>query len=265
MTFILPYIEQNNLFMATNGGKATLASVPEVIATPIKTYCCPSDPASATGVQHIDWNQAPYSYHHSPTTYDYQKQVSLPRGISSYKGCWGQDWTPSVLQTFTDGIARGGPYAGYTDPCQGGDGLHFAINFTKNPPSDPTAATSPSPPVGMNIGRYVKITEITDGTSNTIYAGETRVADNIAASWAHTDDAGASAVFPLICVRPNGEKCGYPYNLGSDAWRFSSYHTGGVNFLFADGSVHFVSSSITHDTLRSLATYNSGELLGPDA
>src|SRR5262249_27018903 len=47
LTFLLPYVEQNNLFMATNSAKATLASVPQVIATPIKTYCCPSDPASA--------------------------------------------------------------------------------------------------------------------------------------------------------------------------------------------------------------------------
>ena len=50
-----------------------------------------------------------------------------------------------------------------------------------------------------------------------------------------------------------------------DQTHFWSLHPGGANFLFADGSVHFISRNISHDTLRSLATYNSGEVLGPDA
>ena len=44
-----------------------------------------------------------------------------------------------------------------------------------------------------------------------------------------------------------------------------SYHPGGVNALFADGSVHFVKSTINGFTWRSLGTPNGGEVISSDA
>jgi prepilin-type processing-associated H-X9-DG protein len=48
-------------------------------------------------------------------------------------------------------------------------------------------------------------------------------------------------------------------------YRFSSGHDNGVNFLYADGSVHFVNLAISTTTLHALATYAGGEVLGNDA
>jgi prepilin-type N-terminal cleavage/methylation domain-containing protein/prepilin-type processing-associated H-X9-DG protein len=42
----------------------------------------------------------------------------------------------------------------------------------------------------------------------------------------------------------------------------SSNHTGGVNVAFGDGSVHFIQSSIDLTTWRALGTRNRGEILG---
>lgn len=42
---------------------------------------------------------------------------------------------------------------------------------------------------------------------------------------------------------------------------FSSYHTGGAQFAFADGSVHFLSLGINERLLRQLANRADGELL----
>src|SRR5262249_48737954 len=238
------------------------------------------------GVRYIDWTAAPNSYHHACTTYDRVNGVSLKHGVTSYFGCWGQSVSASALTDSALGGANfdshaygnvvGGPAPNppQSDWCNAGDGLHFAINYVKDPPNVSNAG--PWPPyvhhsgpanqaMGENIGRHIKISEITDGTSNTFWAGERRWQDNINAAWCHTHDGGATAAFALNCRRANGEDCGYPFNFGSDAWRFSSAHTGGVNFVYADGSVHFVNKNISRSTYRALATYNGGEVVGSDA
>lgn len=279
LTFILPYIEMEPLYKALDPLNSTHSDRASLIATPISVFLCPSDAdpwGIDVGVRYVDWTKAPNSYHHACTTYDRINSKSLPHGITSYFGCWGQSVSAGVL---TDGIiganfdsaaagaVRGGPWMTnppHSDWCNAGDGLHFAINHTKDPPGVPHSGPAKQA-MGMNLGHFIKLVEITDGTSNTIWAGERRAADNINAAWCHTDDGGATAAFDLNCKRPNGDRCGYPFNFGSDAWRFSSSHGNGVNFVFADGSVRFLTKNISRTTYRALATYNSADLIGQDA
>jgi prepilin-type N-terminal cleavage/methylation domain-containing protein/prepilin-type processing-associated H-X9-DG protein len=260
MFFILPYVEQDNLYRQVDPNVHALVDKPDVIKTPIKTYMCPSDPATSNPIVFVDWQNntsthhnparftIPLPTHHAPTSYSRAQGKSFPIAFTSYRGCWGQNWFPGSPWT---NPAAGGPYFGdpvnQFDGCNCGDGIHFAQNNTKN----------------LSVGRFTRITDITDGTSNTFYAGEERVADNVQDMWAHTDDAGANCVFDPVCIDPRtGGECGIT---STPAYHFSSYHTGGLNFVFADGSVKFVSNQISRATWRALATYNGGEILGPDA
>ena len=43
---------------------------------------------------------------------------------------------------------------------------------------------------------------------------------------------------------------------------FWSMHPGGANFLFGDGSVHFLSSGINPNTYQALGTIAGGEVVG---
>jgi prepilin-type N-terminal cleavage/methylation domain-containing protein/prepilin-type processing-associated H-X9-DG protein len=61
-----------------------------------------------------------------------------------------------------------------------------------------------------------------------------------------------------------GFDCGNStFSMGHIAAR--SYHTGGVNVCYADGSVHFVSNSISLTTWQAIGTRSGGEVLGSDA
>lgn len=48
----------------------------------------------------------------------------------------------------------------------------------------------------------------------------------------------------------------------SYAWTFNSKHTGGAQFVFGDGSVHFLSQSMDFTTLAKLAYIHDGYVVG---
>jgi prepilin-type processing-associated H-X9-DG protein len=116
-------------------------------------------------------------------------------------------------------------------------------------PSDPMVGTNTAY-VGVfgehcifRGGEPVGIRDITDGTSKTLMVGE---AAQSSVPWMQPVDIDV-AVHPSI-GDPDG---------------FSSYHPGGVHFLFADGSVQFIAQSINPQTLKALFTRDGNEQIPP--
>jgi prepilin-type N-terminal cleavage/methylation domain-containing protein/prepilin-type processing-associated H-X9-DG protein len=114
-------------------------------------------------------------------------------------------------------------------------------------------------------GRVVRIGEIRDGTSNTILFGDhahgqvaTELGDPYGPNWWSSGligDTTYSAIFPpnffrtvaaasqLPCYFP--EQCGvFPNGAQNYIHTASSFHPGGANFAFCDGSVRFIKSTI---------------------
>jgi prepilin-type N-terminal cleavage/methylation domain-containing protein/prepilin-type processing-associated H-X9-DG protein len=152
-------------------------------------------------------------------------------------------------------------------------------------------------------GSSVRLTDITDGTSNTAAFSELSKGDYNNATYSKSDWLNASSAgLPTtadqayaLCQSidptnlgyqwlsaggewlndnatgtayghiglPNSTNCGFPANLRF-AVNANSYHTNGVNLLLCDGSVRFISNSISLASWRALGTRALGEVPGSD-
>jgi prepilin-type N-terminal cleavage/methylation domain-containing protein/prepilin-type processing-associated H-X9-DG protein len=153
-------------------------------------------------------------------------------GVTSYKGVSGNNW---CWGTYTN--------TGPTGDCNGldnGNGIFWRSDYL----------------------RPLRMTHITDGTSNTLMVGEDLGKMNIHNGWPYSNTAVGTCSIPLN----NALVAGQPgFNNPGDwpnVYSFRSRHTAGANFGLADGSVRFVSQSIDLTTYRNLSTYNGGEVLG---
>jgi prepilin-type N-terminal cleavage/methylation domain-containing protein/prepilin-type processing-associated H-X9-DG protein len=134
-------------------------------------------------------------------------------------------------------------------------------------------------------GTPTTITSITDGTSNTLMVGErppvpdTGAADGHgwcgAWNYSEIDSALGLPNSKLWCAQVdlNGNNCpgGLQWlqppqgtNNGCDGHHYWSRHTGGANFCFADGSVHFLRYGIGTAIQAALATKDGGEIIPGD-
>jgi prepilin-type N-terminal cleavage/methylation domain-containing protein/prepilin-type processing-associated H-X9-DG protein len=106
-----------------------------------------------------------------------------------------------------------------------------------------------------------RLAEITDGTSNTFFAGEDVPEIDAHCTWPYANGTlGTGAIPPNVMKRPNGTTYD-PYLNWPEIYSFRSRHAGGLNFGFADGSVHFISASIPLPIYRALATIHGGEVV----
>jgi prepilin-type N-terminal cleavage/methylation domain-containing protein/prepilin-type processing-associated H-X9-DG protein len=127
----------------------------------------------------------------------------------------------------------------------------------------------------------VRLTDVTDGLSNTIHLTEsaakpdryvqgklvqaaTPSARINGGGWCRpASDITAPEQTSMINVTNGIQISGYPDpKYGTDATgQIYSFHSGGVNALFGDGSVKFVRSSIDWTTLQALITRSGGEVI----
>jgi prepilin-type N-terminal cleavage/methylation domain-containing protein/prepilin-type processing-associated H-X9-DG protein len=126
----------------------------------------------------------------------------------------------------------------------------------------------------------VRIADITDGTSNTLMVGERPPSADLNFGWWFGSDGrdeqgtgegtlGSTELGYFNHVLKGQFGCSNPklglqagdVNDNCDQAHFWSLHTGGANFLLADGSVRFLTYSIKPDTFAQLCTRAGGEVV----
>jgi prepilin-type N-terminal cleavage/methylation domain-containing protein/prepilin-type processing-associated H-X9-DG protein len=228
---ILPYAEFDNLYRQGNIPNNTLDQSAAVAATQVPLFLCPSDASSHSGPRTDGTNLAP-----------------RPVGQTNYKGVAGANWGWWNLTTAGDDAggqwinteARwlnpstlDGSYNGLND----GDGL-----FTRT-----------------DWRHKKRLTDITDGTSNTFLAGEDVPQKNTHCSWPYANHAIGTCGIGPNAKRLDGTE--YAPTDWPNVYSFRSRHPGGLQFAYADGSVHFISNTIELSVYRALATRSGREVV----
>jgi prepilin-type N-terminal cleavage/methylation domain-containing protein/prepilin-type processing-associated H-X9-DG protein len=132
--------------------------------------------------------------------------------------------------------------------------------------SDPTSGLSD--PASSAEGCFfrnsqIAIKDITDGTSNTFLVGERSVqmgpatwVGSVTGAQIYTAGFGAVEDGPGMTL---GQVNRPPGSSDQEANEYSSRHSGGANFLFADGHVTFIAAGIDRTIYKALATRANGE------
>lgn len=107
------------------------------------------------------------------------------------------------------------------------------------------------------------VRDITDGTSNTIAVGEEACVKD---SNGNMYSGAFRQWMEPFCLTSAvwGINKGQPTTYGYYGQGFGSYHSGGANFLLADGSVRFISDGVNLMTFTQLATKGRGETLSTE-
>jgi prepilin-type N-terminal cleavage/methylation domain-containing protein/prepilin-type processing-associated H-X9-DG protein len=118
-----------------------------------------------------------------------------------------------------------------------------------------------------------RLNDVRDGLSNTIAIGEARqqqCADAFGPRWGSGTHTAVHGYVPDIRFHINYPAgmdpiCGSypasnPHAKLQYAWGFGSWHTGGANFVFGDGSVHFLPNSMSFPIFQAMCSIQGGEV-----
>jgi prepilin-type N-terminal cleavage/methylation domain-containing protein/prepilin-type processing-associated H-X9-DG protein len=232
-TFLLPYLDQAAIYNQINfpndhNGSGEYSCSPEFGR--LQTVSVASGRPNPVGQR--------YSFMVCPTDPAQGIYVSgtTTYPLGSYLGVGGSS-APLDMATMNDYVYRCVHTAVASQPtCNNRDGMLF-----------------------FNSG--IGTRDVTDGTSQTMMMGERGLGASLNYGWKFCGGAEGD------CWLGAGKGLSAPAYTTSglddsiNDLHFWSYHTGGCIFVYADGSVHFLSNNIDKTTFLSLASRRGGEVV----
>jgi prepilin-type processing-associated H-X9-DG protein len=230
---LLPYLDQSPLYERLNISQSLemfleTSANPQLAQTQLAVFRCPDDLAEET--------------------------LSTAPMAGNYRDL-DRDWPDPTEKGFGGGTASYAANSGYFpthEPFGPVAGVYLEEYERRTGPNNGLFYT----------GSHVNLSDIADGASNTIAIGE-RAWFQGSATWVGTSDVlgpdpGGSGVClgrvywrinelpdpPGVFMTPGNGEVLPPFSEFTARDGFSSYHPGGANFLFADGSVRFLSENM---------------------
>jgi prepilin-type N-terminal cleavage/methylation domain-containing protein/prepilin-type processing-associated H-X9-DG protein len=208
--------------------------------------------------------------------------ANYPSGSFVRNVAVGDDYVVKILSCPSDGAPR------ISADASAGMGNYLAVNAPNTDQRDPNNRNvagvfyyqmhGSTPDGSILVESPTTLPGIPDGTSSTLMVGERPAFPDLpeagyCGAWVYSEVDSAMGLPSTkqwcATVGPNGAACpggkqwfqpGSPTNY-CDANHFWSQHTGGGNWVFADGSVHFLSYSVSTAIQAALATKAGGEVI----
>jgi prepilin-type N-terminal cleavage/methylation domain-containing protein/prepilin-type processing-associated H-X9-DG protein len=244
LVMVLPYVEQDTLYRQITDLGLDGATAAGILPRRLPLFRCPTDPADPSApVSNYAGNHGPQCWV-GPCGYNPNQRHC--NGAAS----WPPEPTPGPLSPPTHPGYAASPTWGYT--------------------------TNAAQVRGMfgRFGPEIRLTDATDGTSNTLLLGETlpdQRRGRGVGNWARSVVATvATTIIPVnhITDYTNPDGCAAAPDRYFDnhnvADGFKSRHVGGANFALADGSVRFLPQGIDPRTFQYLGCRDDGQVASPD-
>jgi prepilin-type N-terminal cleavage/methylation domain-containing protein/prepilin-type processing-associated H-X9-DG protein len=253
LLYLMPFMEQNNLF----------EQVPdlEYFATPH------TDPRNNSIKQAVTAGVLPIHLENLRCPSD---SYAWGTGISNYAASMGPQCTNRIPNPSQCAL---NPFHQYCDPSGSGLGdWGYPVSSAVGSKHDIRVIRG----MFARTGASVRFGMVRDGLSNTIMAGETLPAENLffrqpggglgglgvlPANWAsaNSGNTGVTTIIPINYDSSKKLGCALnSYENHNVSWGFKSKHAGGANFLFGDGSVHFLVNGIDMMTYQLLGCRDDG-------
>jgi len=286
---ILPQMEMGNVYNAVNLSINTVAGITNgsemytAWVTVVGSWLCPSDGKNGNGLLPGTGTDGQYPAGTAPVN-PATGQPSPVVPVSNYAGSFGDNYAGGPLMGCNNGLPWETPQ-GQAPAVIGQTRVGFSGFWGTNLP-DSIFGCATATPGGVALRGFfdyrtvqtVSIGSVTDGTSNTIMAGEVLPANAADSNFWNFNGATAGTTVPLgwnsNTIPSATPGCAFNWQNGSAptgcryssaAKGFVSQHPGGSNMLLADGSVRFLKNSINITTYNALGSRNGGEVISSDS
>jgi prepilin-type N-terminal cleavage/methylation domain-containing protein/prepilin-type processing-associated H-X9-DG protein len=264
---VMPYLEQGSLYNTINyTNKVSDLSNATAVASQIKTFLCPSEV-----------NQQAYV------------STSATTGLTSTYGLSNYAWNVGTWYSF-GGFTLPAPTSGAIGSnlsrtfASITDGLSNTLLAAEVKTYMPSYHDCGAVPGGAPTGAaaYPDISTVlasvfaaptsgckaATGSGGLLGGGHTHWSNGNSFYDGFTTALPPNTKSPLGTVALDGDMSSEDEDDGGPTYgaiTSRSYHSGGVNALFVDGSVHFIKSTIDWRTWRSLGTVSGGEVISSDS
>jgi prepilin-type N-terminal cleavage/methylation domain-containing protein len=244
MALILPYSEQSSLYDSIdwNAGLKNASGQPTsnvaIAQKAIPAFQCPSDGNGGNNGRYGNrewlgrWPVATFGEY----------------GGTNYKGCCGSDWNWGIYSN---------PMGGTPNGLDGGNGMFVRDENVRS----------------ANPKDLRKMSSVTDGLANTFAIGEALPDLCSHTFWYGMNATEATTAVPLNSYlrvyRNTNPRSSYygnattfaPFWDWNNNYSYASQHPGGGQFALGDGSVRFVSETVSLSVYRAMGTMNGGEIV----